>query len=413
MWYSAFQAKGLQLKELPKFDGFVVKTIQSKTQRKIKTINGKKYLTNKEYSFILTPIKAGNIKIPKVKGEMYLTSGRGFFAQTEVRAVSSSGSTLKVKPLPTPPSGATGTILVCNYKLEASTDKSTLEVNDAVTIRIKVSGKGNLNKLNDVNVKLPSAFEALPSTIKDNVKTDYNGIGGSKTFEFVGIPRQPGNFKIAPIEIWCFNPKTGKYYSLKSEELQVKVTGNGTNDINPYVSSGGSDVELQGSDIRYLNEIEKLSSEDSSDFTSSGLQYVLLILGLGAFGAGSFLFKERKFSNSDVKSNKKAKANKVAQKYLKDAQKELNGDKNKFYELVDEAINNYLLGKLMIDQSQLKKEIIKEELTQQGVDSELIENTLNVSSDCKMARFSPMVLPPNEMFSQAETVINELENQLK
>ena len=88
-WYSSFQAQGFQLKELPKFDGFVVKSIESKSKTKLKTINGKKYLTGKSYSFILTPIKSGKIKLPSVKGNIYLTTGRGFFQQTEAKEVTS------------------------------------------------------------------------------------------------------------------------------------------------------------------------------------------------------------------------------------------------------------------------------------------------------------------------------------
>ena len=413
-WYSAFQTKGFQLKELPKFDGFIVKSIPSKTQNKIRTINGKKYLTNKNYTFILTPIKSGNIKLPKVKGDMYLTTGRGFFSQTETREISSKRITIHVKPLPSAPAGVSDPVIVGKFKAKTKLDKKELNVNDAVTIRITVSGSGNLNKLNDLNINFPSAFEALPPTVKDNVKTDLNGINGSKTFEFVAIPRQPGNFTIPSVSVWAFNPKSKKYYSIQSEPVKINVIGSGVGDVNPYISSnGGKDVELQGSDIRYLNEVEDLSSNLKSSFTGSVLQYLLLVFCFVGFGFGTFAFKERSLTKNEVKTNKKAKANKVAQKYLKDAKKELNSDKNKFYELVDEAINKYLLGKLMIDQSQLKKEIISKELKDQNVEESLIEKTIKVSNDCKMARFSPMVLPPSEMYNQAENIINELESQLK
>ena len=413
-WYSAFQTKGFQLKELPKFDGFIVKSIPSKTQNKIRTINGKKYLTNKNYTFILTPIKSGKIKLPKVKGDMYLTTGRGFFSQTETREISSKRITIHVKPLPSAPAGVSDPVIVGKFKAKTKLDKKELNVNDAVTIRITVSGSGNLNQLNDLKLNFPSAFEALPPTVKDNVKTDLNGINGSKTFEFVAIPRQPGNFTIPSVSIWAFNPKSKKYYSMQSEPVKINVIGSGVGDVNPYISSnGGKDVELQGSDIRYLNEVEDLSSNLKSSFTGSVLQYLLLAFCLVGFGFGTFAFKERSLTKTEIKTNKKAKANRVAQKYLKDAKKELNGDKNKFYELVDEAINKYLLGKLMIDQSQLKKEIISKELKDQNVEESLIEKTIKVSNDCKMARFSPMVLPPSEMYNQAENIINELESQLK
>ena len=412
-WYSSFQTQGFRLKELPKFDGFVVKALEAKTKSKLKTINGKKYLTGKSYSFILTPIKAGTVKLPVVKGDIYLTTGRGFFQQTEPREITSNSVSLKVKPLPSAPKGTSNPILVGQFKLKTRLDKKELNVNDAVTIRLSINGSGNLNAINDLEINFPSAFETLPPTVKNNVKTDLSGIHGSKTFEFVAIPRQPGTFTIPSIKISAFNPKQKKYYTLNSNPVTIKVTGSGSLDANPYSSAGGKDVEIQGSDIRYINEVEKLSAEKKSDYTRSLFQYLVLALSLISFGIGSFTFKTRLLSKSEVKSKQKAKANKVAKKYLKSAQKEINGDKSKFYALVDDALNNYLLGKLMIEQSQLKQQTITDEFKKQHVNESLIEETLKISNDCKMARFSPLVLAPNEMFLKAEKVINELENQLK
>jgi hypothetical protein len=413
-WYSSYQARGFQLKELPKFDGFIVESLESKTKTKIKTIKGKKYLTAKSYSFILIPIKAGSFKLPVIKGDIYLTTGRGFFQQTEPREITSkAGLYLKVKPLPTPPKGIKKPILVGKFKLKTRIDKQELNVNDAVTIRLSLNGSGNLNALSDLKIDIPSAFETLPTTVKNNVKTDLSGIHGSKTFEFIAIPRQPGSFNIPSIKISAFNPQQKKYYDLISDPLTVKVNGSSSLDANPYASSGSKNVEIQGSDIRYINEIHKLQANKKYAYTSSILQYWLLAISLLSFVFGSFAFNKKLLSKRDIKSNQKSKANRVAKKLLKNARKELQGDKNKFYELVDNALNNYLLGKLMIEQSELKQETITNELKKQNISKSLIDETLKIASDCKMARFSPLILAPKEMLLKAEKIINELENQLK
>ena len=413
-WYSAYQVQDVRLKEIPKFDGFIIKTIQSKTQKKIRTINGKKYLTNKDYIFILTPIKAGKLKIPVVKSDAYLQAGRGFFSKTEVREISTKPSFLTVKPLPKAPSNIEDPVLIGEFKIKTIIDKPTLNINDAVTIKIKVFGKGNLNSLNDLQIKYPSAFEALPPTSKENITTDENGIKGVKTFEFIAIPRQPGNFKIAPISISTFNPRTKKFKVINSDEVKVEVTGTANpNGNQSFSSNSGSDVELQGKDIRYLQPISSLSANKETPFTGSFLHYFLSILGFTGFLFGTLFFKVRSKSTDEVKSIKKGKANKVAKKYLKNAQKELNGDKAKFYELVDEALNNYLLGKLMIEQSQLNEKKITEMLSELNVPEILISETHKISSDCKMARFSPISLEPKEMYDKATSIINALENKLK
>ena len=413
-WYSAYQVQDVRLKEIPKFDGFIIKTIQSKTQKKIRTINGKKYLTNKDYTFILTPIKAGKLKIPVVKSDAYLQAGRGFFSNTEVREISTKPSFLTVKPLPKAPSNIEDPVLIGEFKIKTIIDKPTLNINDAVTIKIKVFGKGNLNSLNDLQIKYPSAFEALPTTSKENITTDENGIKGVKTFEFIAIPRQPGSFTIDPISISTFNPRTKKFKVIYSDEIKVEVTGKADPSRNQsFSSNGSSDVELQGKDIRYLQTISSLSSKKKNQFTGSFMHYFLSISGLTGFLFGTLFFKVRSKSTDEVKSIKKGKANKIAKKYLKDAQKELNGDKAKFYELVDEAINNYLLGKLMIEQSQLNKNKLTKMLSELNVPETLISETHKISSDCKMARFSPISLEPKDMYNKATSIINALENQLK
>lgn len=407
-WYSAYYSKGFQLKELPKFDGFIVETIQSKSQIKRRTINGKTYLTNKVCSFILTPIKSGVLKIPAVKGDMYLTSGRGFIQQTQTQELMSGTSTLKVKPLPSAPSNVEGTVLVGDFTIKTTIDKETLATNDAVTIKITLSGSGNLNKLGELALNFPTAFETLPATAKNNITTNSSGISGSKTFEFVAIPRQPGNFSIKPITVWAFNPKTKKYYSLTTKELNIKVTGDAIGDYATNPTQGNKQaLTIQNTDIRYIQPITDLKTTEKFTFTHSTLHHILLWLSAIIFAAGTFIFRIK-----GKQKGKKQNASKTAQKYLRSAKLEITGEKDKFYALVDEALNNYFLTKLEIEQSELNKEKIQTFLTEQSVNPTLIQQTLKISNDCKMARFSPAILAPQEMYDQAVNIINQLEDQL-
>lgn len=407
-WYSAYYSKGFQLRALPKFDGFIVETIQSKSQIKRRTINGKTYLTNKVCSFVLTPIKSGTLKIPAVKGDMYLTSGRGFMQQTQTQEVASSSSKLEVKALPNPPNKVEGTVLVGDFKVKTSIDKQTLVTNDAVTIKVTLSGNGNLNKLDGLELKFPTAFETLPTATKNNIKTNSNGVSGNKTFEFVAIPRQPGNFTIKPITVWAFNPKNEKYYSLTTNEITIEVTGDAIGDYATNTTIGNKqDVTIQNTDIRYIQPLNEITRNQQFIFTHSTLHHVLLWLCVITFAAGTFLFGLK-----GKKKSKKQNANKTALKYLRIAKNEITGDKNKFYALVDEALNNYFLTKLEIEQSELNKDKIEAFLKEQSVDTTLIEKALKISNDCKMARFSPATMAPQAMYEEAIATINELENQL-
>lgn len=412
IYYSAFNTNGFQLMELPKFDGFVSKMIEGKQAQKIKTINGKKYVTARVASFVLTPIKSGNLKTPSVKGQISLVDNRSFFPREIKKEIQTGSTKINVKPLPKPqPKDFNG--LVGEFKLDYKVDKTNLPVNDAVTFKIIVSGNGNLENLNEIPFELPSAFEGLAPTQKSNLNTNSGSTSGSKTFEYVAIPRQNGDFTINSTSLTYFNPKLKKYATLKTTEKTITVTGQGSS--TPGASGTNltkNVVESKNQDIRYLQEVSSLSQPDNNGFTTSALRYILLVVGLLAFPLTHFALKEKNINVSELKSLKKSNANKVAKQYLKKAEKELNGDRNKFYELVDEAINNFLLGKLMIDQKELKASSLRSILAEQNVTAELIERTIAISNDCKMARYSPAVKNPEGMYESAMEIIKELEKQI-
>ena len=414
-WYSAFNTKGFQLKELPKFDGFIVKSIPSKTPNKIITINGKKYLTNKYCTFILTPIKPGKIKLPKVKGDMHLRIG--FFPQTEAKPISSDKITLTIKPLPSGPNGAPKNFdgLVGEYKLSQKTDKKVIVTNDALTSTITIKGSGNLASMQNISLKYPLTFEALPPTNTEKISSTTSGYSGSKTFEFIAIPRQPGKFEIPAIEIPFFNTKTESYDVLKSEPIQINVTGKGVSELsnNPNLLNKEK-ATIKGSDIRYLKtNTSILSNGKKFYYTGSVLYYLLSGIGIVCFLIGGLIFRERKYSIDELKNKTKSKANRIASKKLQAVEKLLKTDSPDFHVGLDVAMSNYLKGKLMLDEEQMDKQTIKKILIEKNISETLVEQTIKISEQCKMARFSPLSISKKDLFTEAKTVINQLENLLK
>lgn len=410
IYYSAFNTNGFQLSELPKFNGFVTKTIQSKQHQKIRTINGKKYITAKVASFVLTPIKTGKLKIPSIKGNISLVDRRSFFPREVQKEIQSGISYLNIKPLPTPkPKDFSG--LVGDFKVEYKVDKTSLPVNDAVTINITVNGTGNLENLNDLNFELPNGLEALPPTQKNNYKTGLAGTTGSKTFEYIVIPRNPGTFKLPDLSLSFFNTKTKKYTTINKKGKVIEASGNAVTN-NGIINNPKSVVQIRNNDIRYLQDIEELTPAKKSFFTNSIFHYLTIIFLIIGFPVLHLVFKPQKKSIFKIKTENKAKANKIAKSYLKDAKNNIEGDKNKFYDAVDEAMNKYLLNKLMIDQTDLALHQIKTILNEKGVDESTINKTIEVFNNCKMGRFSPIGKNTKEIYDSAINIINELENQI-
>jgi hypothetical protein len=409
-YYSAYDIWDISLSKVPEFNGFIAKFLESKDRAKRKKINGTTYNVQKIGSYILTPTKSGLLKIPPVGITIAVRTRRGMSQQN----VNSKAKTFKVKALPlAAPKDFDG--LVGEYRISQKTDKKVIVTNDAVTSRITITGSGNLASMQDIAIKYPSTFEALPPTNTEKINSNSFGYSGVKTFEFIAIPRQPGRFEIPSIEIPFFNTKTKKYQILKSKPIHIKVTGKGISDLSSnYNQSNKETVTMQGSDIRYLkNNTVLFSNGNQSFYTSSTLYYILSGLGILCFFIGGFIFKERTYSNDELKNKTKSKANKIASKKLQAVEKLLKEDSSEFHAGLDGAMSNYLKGKLMLEQEQMDKQTIKKILIEKNIPEALVEKTIKIQEQCKMARFSPLSISKNEMFADAKDVINQLENLLK
>lgn len=409
-YYSAYEIWKINLSKVPEFNGFITEFIESKDRAKTKRINGIRYNVQKVGSYLLTPTEAGVLKIPSVSCVIAVNTRRGIAQET----VKSKVKKFKVKQLPAgAPKNFKG--LVGELSIKQKTDKKVIPTNDAVTTRITIKGSGNISSMEDISIEYPSTFEALPPTSSEKVNSTPFGFSGYKTFEFIAIPRQPGRFEIPSVEIPYFNTKTKTYQTLKSKPVHIKVTGKGISDLSStYNSSTQETVNVQGNDIRYLKTNITLSSDATPKFYAGSLFYYLLSgIGIICFLIGSFIFKERKYSADQVKHKTKNKAKKVANKKLQAAEKLLNEDSNSFYTALDDAISDYLKGKLMLEQSQMNKQVIQNILREKNIPDEVIQKTLKISEQCKMARFSPVPISKSTLFEAAKNVINQLENLLK
>lgn len=411
--YRSIHIYDLQV-QIPEIDGFIIKQLESKDRGKQKKINGVPYQITKLTSFILTPIKSGPLKVDPIKINYHFRTYSGF----ETKEVSSPSSFFQVNNLPGgAPKNFNG--LVGEFSLTQKTDKKKLPVNDAVTTRIKIKGSGNLSSIEDFNLDQPTSFEVLPSTNTEKISTGPFGFSGWKNFEFVSIPRQPGRFTIPSVEIPYFNTKSKQYETLTSKPIHINVTGAGNTDVaihsNTPNQTNQESVELKGNDIRYLKDVKELQSlkGEKSYFAGSSIYYLLSTLGIASILFSIYWFREKKYSNAETNSIRKNKANKKAGKFLKEAKSELNKDSSKFYEAVDFAISEYLLDKLTLERSQLNKATITSSLTDKGISETLIQQINTVSDQCKMARYSPISTSKQELYENAESIINELESKLK
>ncbi len=324
---------------------------------------------------------------------------------------------LNIKELPMgKPANFNG--LVGSFTMEASIDKSELQANDAFNLKIKIKGKGNISLLEIPKPNFPPDFEVYDPKISQNSKTDASGMSGTKTYEYLIIPRNQGDYTIPPVSFSFFNPKLERYQTLSSDTFFVKV-GKGTAQNFTGVSSSNvnrDEIKYLGKDIHYIMKANTdLHSINEKYFNS--LAHILYLLIAPLFAILFIIFYKK---NAKVQANtslmKNKKATKTARKRLKNAKKLLaSNNRTAFYEEISKVLWGYISDKFSISLAELSMDTARERLNIKGVDSEIIEEIISILSNCEYARYAPSAQSDGmqQIYEQALNIISKIEKSLK
>jgi len=322
---------------------------------------------------------------------------------------------VNVRDLPPAPQGFYGG--VGNFSLKAELSEDNISANDAATVKLTVSGNGNIRLVQNPTLVFPPDFEVYDPKSSENVQASGNGLSGTKTIEYLFQPRFEGDYTIPSADFAYFNPSTGQYATLATPEFKLHVK-KGTGDQNATVVSSirKEDVQLIGQDIRYIKQNNlSLNKKGHTFFGSTGF-YLLYIVSALVFAALFVVYRKKVRENANVALSKNKKANRVAQKRLREAAGFMKNNQNEaFYESVLKSFWGYLSDKLGIDMASLNRETAVSALQEKQAGSELIDNLLRVIEQCEYARYAPAGgnEARQEFYNQAVSVMSSLEKQIK
>ena len=349
------------------------------------------------------------VSIPTGKADFF-----GNMITREIRKEFSSAKKIvnaKALPLQNKPDNFSGA--VGEFSFDVSLSKNTLKANESSQIRVAVNGKGNLKLFELPKIETPKELEVYQPERKEDVRITGNLLSGSVIDSYTVVPQYKGKYKIPKASFSYFNPKEEVYQTITTDDLYVDVlegkeipTDSDTNAV------AKQNVKVTGSDFRYIQTSTNLQPVQTEDFFKSTLFYILLLLPIVAIPVGIFIQKKKEERNSDVLGNKLRKADKLAKKYLSEAQKQL-GNKEAFYEALERALHNYLKAKLSVETSDISREKITELLANKNVDSITISSFIDVFNNCDFARYTPITnVQMKEEYEKAKQVITQLDRQL-
>jgi len=327
---------------------------------------------------------------------------------------SSNSVKIKVKPLPTAGTPMSFNGAVGNYKMDVTLDKTQTKPDEPVALTIIVSGTGNIKMLDVPKINLPSDLEVYDPKTSEKISKRGDIISGSKTSEYLIIPRRAGQFKIPPVEFSYFDLSKQQYVVQQSPEYVINVEGTVSTSATPAISGiTKEEVELLGEDIRYIKTGGRLKKQD--EFLFATWQFAGVYAAPVLLFALLFAYKRREEKLSgNVALMKNRRANKEAAKRLKKAKQYLSQQNRKaFFDEISRAIWGYLGDKLNMDQASLSREQIQHALTQRNISPETIQRIFKTLDDAEMALFaSSSDGEMNKSYSDATAVIAQLEEEL-
>lgn len=411
--------------EMPELDGFHVQEVDSKAQMSLKyeRVNGRNYGTAVWRQYVLFPQKTGKVKVPSItfdtQVEVQNTSmdpfdiffGGGSLSQIVKKSIVAPAIEIEVLPLPTPKpqnfSGAVG-----KFTLSGSLTPEQLNANDAATLRLVVSGQGNMKLMKAPKVNFPKDFEVYDPKQDDKTTNTSVGAKGNVIYDYIIVPRHGGKYSIPPVEFSYFDPDRNAYQTLKTDSFAIAVAKakGGSDNIREQ-----EDLMVLNNDIRFikLNNM-KLKKSDSSFFGSP--LYWGIYAGLSAlFLIFLAIFNRQARENANIARQRGKKAGKAATKRLRNASKLLKEHQSgPFYDEIMRALLGYVADKLNLPTSDLTKENVSEKLVNRGVNEDLMKSFLDVLEECEFARFAPG--DPNEtmdkIYSEATDVINRMDSSI-
>lgn len=431
--YTRLRISNYSIKAFPATSGFWVEEIPQTQQIQLinEVVNGVQYQVGELKRIALFPTQSGILEVKpfEITCQVQVQSRRKtndpfdifndpFFNTMQTQNVQIKSNSVKINstslPLVNVPKSFSGA--VGNYQINITTSKTKTETNEAITLRMKINGTGNVKLIETPELKLSNEFELYAPKVNDNINTQSNPITGTKMVEWLLIPRFPGDKKI-PAYAWSyFNPLQNKYVTISSSEISL-IIKQGSKSV-AQIGNGISKEEIQmlNQDIRFIT-ISNTSFTDIGEsgklFTTRMLLYFIPVLVAG--GLVYFRIKNEK-SRFDIIGYKSRIASRVAKNKLKIVESYLKSDEqNKFFTELSNTLTLYICDKLNIPFSQLSEVEIIKQLKENNINIDLIDSFTTLQKNCEFARFAPSAeisSTKNELYNESAKVISKLEEEL-
>lgn len=423
LYFGNINIKNQRALNTPKYNDFWSQNIEIKQiTTEQGTYNGQPSNVAVLKKVVLYPQKSGKLEIEPLTIDFDLqlpTNRRDFFGRPYLvddnKRVTAGAKVINVKPLPEKgkPADFSGAVGKFNFKVTPT--KTNVKNGESLDLKVAVSGTGNLKLFDIPKPVVPNSLEMYDPVHKENVNTPLSGMNGEISDTYTIITQFKGKYPIKPMSFSYFDLASGTYKTITSQEIMVNVLdGPGAPEASDVAANTGvSKVKISANEqFSFIKLKTSLVSNKRNDFLGSGLFYTLLFLPFVIIPIVVLLRKKKEAIDGDVAGNRIRQSNKLAKKFLSEAKNQI-GNKELFYIALEKSLHNFLKARLHIETSEMSKDRIREILSQKNAQPETINDFINLTENCELARYAPSsAVAIHQDYDKAVTIISGLEKQI-
>lgn len=411
--------------DLPLAEGFRTEDLEPTAEAQIGRIvrDGQEYATAVIRRVVLFPVGSGEKVLDPLTVEAQVQRRSrdpfadifrrsGLFGRSATEVARTPPVNIEVLPLPEAGQPDSFQGHVGELAVTASVDRASVATNEALTFSVELSGTGNVRSLPAPEVTFPTEFEVFPPEISERIGPGGGSLAGSRTFDYVLVPRMAGSLTLPQVEVAYFALPEREYRVARSDPVAVTVTGTAT--TSDGITAGDAVSPLR-EEIRFIHLGPTRFRRTDLPLHSTP-RFWMIVLGPLIALAGSWAARRRRdrFAG-DVAFARKRRASRVARKRLAKARRLASGDPRVFYAEVAGALHGFVADRLNVAEASLVRDEVAEQARRRGVTDETFERLFACLDDCDKQRFAPSGYPrekPQQVLRRATTIMSDLAREM-
>lgn len=415
--YTKYQVSKFITNVQPAYNGFMAEEVPVTLQGRFESVGGENYFAYVIKQSVLFPQQTGKLTISSGSYDLTVQQfetintsfGRMRSPVDKTIKVNSNTASINVMPLPSPRpadfSGAVG-----RFSVTRALTSKKIRTNEAATIKLIISGQGNLKSLTPPKFRFSSQFDQYDPQTAVTASPSGATLSGKVTVDYTFVPQSVGRFAIDGTSFTYFDLNSHQYRTIKVDGFNLNVEKGSASNAVKYNDAVMKDI------LPMETGSLDLSKSHGSIFGEwyTIIYYIVLLL---AFAIVLFIYRKKVKERANVTLMKRKGANKVANRRLKRAKRYMNkGQKELFYEEMLTALWGYYSDKLSIPVSELNRDNISKNLDGYGLSQEAIGRVINILDECEFSRYAQSAesnVPMAEIYRMACDSIDEVENTKK